>query len=82
MKGKINHSGNLEIYRVDRFKEMQCPLMDSGIVYCGDWCALFGGIFSKDKVIGPGLGQYVLCLPLCHKTIEFTEFTDERRAAQ
>jgi len=79
MRGYINDRGFLIIYRPRRPGDaemfMECGHLtqptEEGIVYCGDWCVLFGepkeNPFSKDMEI---------CL--CDKCLEFKEFEDRR----
>jgi len=73
MKGKIDKDGNLWIERAGKMRNMSCPYAegDSHVTSrsCGHWCALFG-----EPEEYPGC----IHLALCKKTLEFTEFTDER----
>jgi len=69
MEGKISKTGNLQIYRKNELSCCLCGFIDNH--YCGDHCALFG---EPTKLYDT---KYV-DLSLCHKTIRFTKFTDER----
>ena len=57
-----------------------CPFihpLDNFELLCGDWCPLFGEptqYYSDGVVVANGK----TLLTLCHKTLVFDEFTDER----
>lgn len=66
MKGKIGKDGVLHIERAGVMKLQWCPQSGG---HCGDWCPLFGEPEKHPKY------TYLI---LCHRMIEFAEFTDER----
>jgi hypothetical protein len=70
MKGMITRAGFLAI----NGKVRECPFKTPPELArnCGDWCALFGETEDVPKTAG------FVWLELCHKTIEFDDFTDER----
>lgn len=77
MKGKINKHGILEIYRNDKYIEMECLYHKHSIknvdVLCGDKCSQFsepdGGYTSNDDIV----------LQLCNnKILVFDELIDRR----
>jgi len=89
MKGKIYKDGNLLIWRGNKYAEMFCPLIPQYITFqkdtkikskiavltCGDWCPLFG---EPELVINEEKHTKLWQLNLCHRTLIFDEFTDER----
>lgn len=72
MNGKLNQSGELLIERAGVYKKAQCP---SPFVSwtCSDSCALF-----QEPIIDKANRDHV-SIKLCLLTINFSEFTDERR---
>jgi len=68
MKGEITKNGTLVIYRSGKERRMSCPFVSSEAT-CGDWCPLFAEPAGNDK------GAF---LELCHATLYFEEFEDER----
>jgi hypothetical protein len=81
MEGKINKEGQLEIIKGGQILLQFCPFTKD---FCSEDCALFG-----EPV--PELGSYYdknndvdyketgkIELELCHKTLIFDKFTDER----
>lgn len=74
MKGKINNSGNLIIYRKGIPAEQYCRIGESGSYYCGDDCPLF----HEPEKSGNFAGRQTTYLQLCHTKLEFDEFEDER----
>jgi len=78
MKGKIDKRGYLWILRDIYYKEEMCPIRTPAnkITFtCGDWCALFG---EPELVINEEKHTKLWQLNLCHRTLIFDEFTDER----
>lgn len=75
MKGMIDSGGYLRIWRLSDNPEKRagrtaCPFGLQAMKSCGDWCPLFGQ---------PEFGQQgQTTLALCHKTLVFAEFFDER----
>ena len=74
MKGKLTKDGALVINRAGKEREMSCPFVtgNASLVQeytCGDWCPLFAEPAGNDK------GAF---LELCHATLYFEEFEDER----
>lgn len=72
MKGKITKRGDFYIERPGKMVVQICPFaLDEyrGHTTCGDWCPLFGEPERHPKY------TYLI---LCHRMIEFAEFTDER----
>jgi hypothetical protein len=89
MKGKIDKRGELFIERGGALLRMSCPFSDYLISpipghppesqeprICGHWCAMFGE--PRKIIINPKTGKKSMILELCHKSIVFDEFTDER----
>ena len=84
MKGKIDSDGFLNIIRNTNIGEayiMQfCPhVQGNAPTGCGHWCPLFGEPekFKFIKRIGDDPFDGVE-LKLCHTSLRFDEFTDER----
>ena len=82
MKGRIDICGNLYIERAV-MKAQFCPVQR--LYKCGDWCPLFGEPYPHTERANPtnGLDRRMVetghtALSLCHKTLIFDEFTDER----
>jgi len=70
MKGKIDKTGNLHIWRGKAWKLQDCPHGDT----CGDHCACFDEpLFSTNND-----GDKIVFLDVCATTHEFNDFTDER----
>jgi hypothetical protein len=77
MKGKIDNNGWLRIERGGKEKLQECPFTQKTFQVndltirepCGDWCPLFDEPEKRPKC------TYLI---LCHRMIEFAEFTDER----
>lgn len=92
MKGKIDKKGNLYIERDSRHDgAVYCPFQQTDLsgkdVTCGDWCPLFGEPYPHTERASPtnGLDRRMVetgqtVLSLCHTTLIFDEFTDEREA--
>ncbi len=91
MKGRINQYGNLYIERVRGENAQICPFHDHDNVFygrfyrCGDWCPLFGEPYPhterRNHFNALDLSTELTgktALSLCHKTLIFDEFTDER----
>lgn len=78
MNGKIDSAGQLIIQRNGIEKPQYCPYRECGN-RCGDWCPLFG---EPELNLGhfPSIHLNERSLRLCHTTLTFTEFTDERQA--
>jgi hypothetical protein len=85
MKGKIDNNGWLRIERCGKERLQECPYTQKTFQVnnltirepCGDWCPLFGEptqYYSDGVVVANGK----TLLTLCHKTLIFDEFTDER----
>ncbi len=68
MKGKIDRDGRLLLARPNTLNNMSCPKKFEA---CWDKCALFGEP-GRDEKTG------WTWLTLCHKSLSFDEFTDER----
>ena len=79
MKGKIWIDGHLMILRGREMSPQNCPYAPAT---CGDWCPLFGEPYphtcarSALDLSTELTGK--TALSLCHKTLIFDEFTDER----
>ena len=79
MKGKIWINGHLMILRGREMSPQNCPYAPAT---CGDWCPLFGEPYphtcarSALDLSTELTGK--TALSLCHKTLIFDEFTDER----
>ena len=69
MKGRIDKSGWLHIYRPNKDSPVRCP-QDSSRV-CGDWCALFEDPVKDDD-------DDKILVSMCTKIMVFDEFVDER----
>jgi hypothetical protein len=89
MKGKIDKYGHLYIIRVRAEIAQFCPLhdndLDGRLHVCGDWCPLFGEPYPHTERRNPFSALDLsteltgkTALSLCHKTLIFDEFTDER----
>ena len=72
MNGKINTNGNLCIGRAGIMAVQYCPFTNGEPEFCGDWCPLFG------EPVATSMIQDRFDLELCHRTLNFEEFTDER----
>jgi len=84
MKGKIWIDGHLMILRGREMSPQNCPYAQRHTP-CGDWCPLFGEPYPHTERANPtnGLDRRMVetghtALSLCHKTLIFDEFTDER----
>lgn len=90
MKGKIDKNGNLRIERDSRRDgTTYCPFQQTNFwgkdVLCGDRCPLFGEPYQHTERRNPFSALDLsteltgkTALSLCHKTLIFDEFTDER----
>ena len=90
MKGKIDKDGNMCIERDSRHDgAVYCPFQQTNFwgkdVMCGDWCPLFGEPYPHTERRNPfnalDLSTELTgktALSLCHTTLIFDEFTDER----
>lgn len=80
MKGKIDKHGFLYIERNNQYKEQECPTQEE-VTRCGDWCPLFGEPDLIPKLIkSESIPEFLKnSLNLCHKTLYFDHFTDERK---
>lgn len=82
MNGKLNENGLLLVERKGEYVTQLCPYTSfrhdggSSAMGCGHWCPLFGEPESETSVSLGTTGRTLL--PLCHKTLVFDEFTDER----
>ena len=83
MDGKIDKSGILHIERADGMKCMNCA--NNAEVYCCDLCALFGEPERESETLCNSwndeketiyTGRTIV--RLCHKTLYFGSFADER----
>jgi len=79
MKGRINREGRLVFVRGGNAHTTLCPFQPSLDVPCGIWCALFGDP-KVSKFFDPNKNAETVTttLSLCHKTLKFDEFKDER----
>ena len=82
MKGKIWIDGHLMILRGREMSPQNCPYAQRHTP-CGDWCPLFSEPYPHTERANPGLDRRMVetgqtALSLCHKTLIFDEFTDER----
>ncbi len=72
MKGRINKTGTLSIFRCDEWREQGCPF-HKHVRHCGDWCPLFG----EPKSYVGGYAEWEISI--CHnKTLYLDEFEDLR----
>ena len=90
MKSKIDKKGDLYIERDSRHDgAVYCPFQQTDLrgkdVPCGDWCPLFGEPYPHTERRNPfnalDLSTELTgktALSLCHTTLIFDEFTDER----
>jgi hypothetical protein len=74
MKIQIDKDGLLCIERVGQMKAQQCPGMPQEIVYCGDWCPLFG----EPDWDNQGLHRGVDYLTICEGRVLGGDITDKR----
>lgn len=79
MKGMINEAGVLHIERKRDNNCLSGSLIPARCPFdrteCGDWCPLFGEPYPPTECRNP---FSFASLSLCHKTLIFDEFTDER----
>lgn len=92
MKGKIWIDGHLMILRGREMSPQNCPYaqrhtLQNYDIPCGDWCPLFGEPYPHTERRNPfnalDLSTELTgktALSLCHTTLIFDEFTDERKA--
>ena len=92
MKGKIWIDGHLMILRGREMSPQYCPYaqrhtLQNYDIPCGDWCPLFGEPYPHTERRNPfnalDLSTELTgktALSLCHTTLIFDEFTDERKA--
>ena len=85
MKGKIWIDGHLMILRGREMSPQNCPYAQAIGTTCGDWCPLFGEPYPhterRNHFNALDLSTELTgktALSLCHKTLIFDEFTDER----
>jgi hypothetical protein len=89
MKGMINEAGVLHIERKRDNNCLSGSLIPARCPFdrteCGDWCPLFGEPYPHTERRNPFSALDLsteltgkTALSLCHKTLIFDEFTDER----
>ena len=72
MKIKIDHVGNLKIYRNSICRDLYCPYTKE-YTFCGDWCALFNDPEEVDL-------NTRIVIKLCHNKfiVNKEDLIDER----